>query len=59
MTEINFAERETYMQGQPELKDCRRMGSTHKAYGWAPSPWGHWTEDRKAAYMEGYRSQQK
>jgi hypothetical protein len=52
--EINWAENDRRIIENPTLEDCRRMGSTHKAYRWAPSPWGHWTDEQKAAYYEGF-----
>lgn len=54
--EINFAELEHSMQHDPPLDACRRMGSTHHAYGWTPCPWGHWSDEQKEAYRDGYYS---
>jgi len=50
----NFAEIERKLRDEPTLDMCRAHGRTHKAYGWARSPWGHWTDEQKAAYNEGY-----
>ena len=54
MPEVNFAEVEARMRDNPSLEDCRQMGQTHKSYGWSPRPWGHWCDERKAAYHEGF-----
>lgn len=54
--EVNFAEIERRMCHGPSLEDCRRQGQTHRAYQWGPRPWGHWSEEQKAAYMQGYHS---
>lgn len=56
VTEINFAENDRKLINEPTLESCRRMGSTHAAYGWACSPWGHWPEEMKAAYREGFKA---
>jgi hypothetical protein len=50
----NVAERETHMRDNPTLDECAAMGATHYAYGWAPNPWGHWSDERKAAYVKGF-----
>lgn len=55
--EINYAELEAQLQNNPTLEQCRRMGSTHAAYGWSKAPWGHWSEEQKAAYAEGWDEQ--
>lgn len=55
--EPNYAEHETLMfSGHPTPEQCRRHGSTHKAYGWCPKPMGHWSPDCKTAYLDGYNS---
>lgn len=36
------------------LEDCRQHGRDHRGYGWSRRPWGHWTEEQKKAYEEGY-----
>ncbi|CAA2141409.1 hypothetical protein [Hyphomicrobium sp. ghe19] len=59
MPEINYAELEERLQTNPTLAMCERQGSTHRAYGWAPNPWGHWTAMQKAAYMQGYNDHKK
>lgn len=37
-----------------QLKRCYEMGETHKAYNWALSPRGPWTDEQRAAYKRGY-----
>ena len=54
MPENNYAESDKRIRDNPTKVDCRRLGSTHFHYGWARSPWGHWTEDQVALYNEGY-----
>ena len=52
----NVAEREERIMNNPTLEECYKTGRLHKqAYGWTPCPWGHWSDERKAAYMSGYR----
>jgi len=57
--EVNYAELEQQLQENPTLEMCRRQGSTHHAYGWARTPWGHWTDEQKAAYYQGYDDHKK
>ena len=52
--EINYAEREAKLRDNPTLEECYRQGSTHAAYGWSRNPWGHWTDEQKAAYETGW-----
>lgn len=59
MAEINFAENDQRIMNNPTDADCRRLGSTHFAYGWARTPWGHWPDDKKALYFEGYDEPKK
>jgi hypothetical protein len=59
VTDVNYAERERQMQENPTLAMCERQGSTHRSYGWAPSPWGSWTAMQTAAYMQGYNDHKK
>ena len=54
---MNFAEFEQYLAGNPDLSACRRLGSTHAAYGWSQVPWGHWTQEQKDAYSAGYKAE--
>lgn len=54
MTEINYAERERQVRDEPTEESCYRMGQTHFAYGWARTPWGHWSDEHKAHYYRGY-----
>lgn len=42
-----------YRTDRPSTTDPGRLHKT--AYGWTPSMWGHWSDERKAAYMDGYR----
>lgn len=51
----NFAELQQRIDnGTVTLSECKRMGSTHKAYGWARTPYGQWNEEQRKAYFEGY-----
>ncbi len=54
MPEINWAENDRRLIEEPTRETAARMGSTHFAYGWACTPWGHWTEDIKQAYHNGF-----
>jgi hypothetical protein len=55
--EVNYAEFQRYIDdGTISLDACRRMGSTHKAYGWSCTPHGHWNEAQKQAYRDGYHN---
>lgn len=55
MPEINYAEFEDRVfRGDVTLAEARRMGSSHKAYGWSSSPPGSWNAEQIAAYKEGY-----
>jgi hypothetical protein len=36
------------------LDECRELGATHAAYGWSRRPWGHWNDEQKAAYTDGW-----
>ena len=55
MAERNWAEHDRNMQDNPTLDDCRALARTHRAYGWTPRPWGHWSDEQKDAYNEGYK----
>lgn len=57
--DVNFAENDQRIMNNPTDADCRRLGSTHFAYGWARTPWGHWTDAQKALYFEGYDEAKK
>ena len=54
---MNYAELEQYISDNPDLETCKKNGSTHAAYGWSPSPWGHWTKEQKDAYNEGHQAE--
>jgi len=54
---MNYAELQRAIDdGTITLAQCRRMGETHRAYGWSGTPYGHWTAEQKNAYREGYKS---
>jgi hypothetical protein len=38
----------------PTLEQCYQQGVTHAAYGWACSPWGHYSNEQAAAYQAGF-----
>ena len=39
------------------LDECKRLGNTHAAYGWAQQCQGNFSDDQRAAYVEGYQKQ--
>lgn len=42
-------------EGKLDLDELRRLGATHKAYGWTPCLHGpQWSDEQRAAYREGY-----
>ena len=53
--EWNVAEREARIMNSPTPEECYKTGAIHKAYGWGNSPWGHWPDELRAYYTEGYR----
>ena len=57
--EINFAENDRKLRDEPTLEQCRAQGRTAAAYGWSAVPWGHWSEEQKAAYREGHAEEKK
>lgn len=51
----NYAEFEARINaGTVTLEEARRMGSTHRAYGWARTPPGSFDAERQQAYYDGY-----
>ena len=36
------------------LAMCAQRGREHRAYGWAPSAYHHWTDAQVVAYIKGY-----
>lgn len=53
-TDWNAAAREKLLRDSPTDLDCYRQGATHRAYGWARSPWGHWTARQIELYNQGF-----
>ena len=52
---MNYAEFQRDIDaGTLTLEQARRMGSTHKAYGWSCTPPGQWNDVLKASYRNGY-----
>jgi hypothetical protein len=51
----NWAEHDKQIQDNPTLEQCEATGRTHKAYDWACTPWGHWNDEQKAAYVRGFK----
>lgn len=45
-----------YQQSPTEktLQMCKQHGLDHGAYGWCPLVDPRWTDEQKAAYVEGY-----
>lgn len=56
--ERNWAEHDRQIRDNPSLEDAEKTGAAHAAYGWACSPWGHWSEEHKAAYRRGFEQMQ-
>ena len=54
MSDRNWAEHERTMRDNPSLEDCRKLAISHRGYGWSRRPWGHWSDEQKAAYDKGY-----
>lgn len=55
MPDVNYAEfQQRIDQGRVTPDEAKRMGSTHKAYGWSCTPPGQWNDVLKASYREGY-----
>lgn len=52
----NWAEHDAQVRDNPTLEQAEGTGYIHAAYGWSCTPWGHWSEEHKAAYQKGYRS---
>ena len=58
MTEPNYAEFQRRIdEGRVSKLEARRMGSTHKAYGWSRNPPHWWADYLQEAYNSGYNSQ--
>lgn len=57
--EVNFAENDRRLQDNPTDQDCFLQGQTHFHYGWSRRPWGHWSDEQKAAYDRGYFAAQE
>lgn len=55
----NWAEHDRQIENNPTLEQCRGTGRIHAAYGWACTPWGHWTDEQKEAYREGFHSSEE
>jgi hypothetical protein len=56
MAERNWAEHDRRLRDEPTLEECRGQGASAAGYGWSPVPWGHWSDEQKAAYYEGHRN---
>lgn len=55
---VNYAELQRQIDaGTLTLNQARRLGSTARAYGWACTPYGHWSDELKVAYREGWSRQ--
>lgn len=55
---MNYAELQArFDRGEVTPDECKRLGSTHAAYGWACTPPGHFTDEQKAAYRAGFRGE--
>lgn len=54
MPDRNWAEHDRRIENNPTPDECRETGRIHAAYGWSPTPWGHWTEEQRIAYLEGH-----
>lgn len=51
-----------YYQVPPDKKtteDCRSHGNDHAAYGWIPQIDPRWSDEQKAAYVEGYEKEKR
>lgn len=55
MPEINYADSDRQIMNCPTDDQIRRQAATHRAYGWAPCPWGHWDDRQKAVYAEAFQ----
>ena len=50
-----------YYQVPPDKKtieDCRSHGNDHAAYKWSPQIDPRWSDEQKAAYIEGYEKEE-
>jgi hypothetical protein len=56
MKDRNWAEHDKQVFENPTLEQAKGTGATHRAYGWANSPPGNWSQEHKDAYTEGYRN---
>lgn len=52
--ERNWAEHDRKLRENPSLEEAAALGRSHSGYGWSCTPWGHWTEEQKAAYTNGW-----
>lgn len=54
---MNFVELQLRIdRGELTLDECRRIGATHKAYGWSPTgTGGRQSAEQAKAYLEGYK----
>lgn len=53
--ERNWAEHEIQMQN-PTIEQARGTGWVHAGYGWSKNPWGHWSDELKQSYADGWQS---
>ena len=55
MPDVNFAEIQArFDRGDVTLAECKRLGSMHRAYGWACTAPGQFNEAQRAAYVDGF-----
>lgn len=55
---MNFAEKQAAIDaGELTVEQAARLGSTHKAYGWAPAVPVWWAVELQEAYRRGYDSE--
>ena len=54
MTESSFLRDQNRMRDRATLKMCEEHGAHHRSYNWGWSPWGHWTNEQKKAYADGF-----
>lgn len=56
----NFAENQRVRDSaDTPLEMCRHIGGTHAAYKWSRTPDGHWNEEQRQAYFDGYDTEKE
>jgi len=48
-----------WLKRATSLQECRDIGRSHALYGFPCTPLGHWSQERKDAYTEGYKQAQR